>query len=473
MRRFSTVWLAMGTVACAAGHDMASMGAGHGSLPAAPTLLAVPGGPFAEPASPVNASAAPGVVELTLTAAPATQALLPGKPAAVWAYNGTVPGPTLRAKVGDQIVVHFKNNLPESTTIHWHGMRVPANMDGMVEIKPGATYDYTFKALDAGTYWYHPHMATAKQVERGLYGAVVIDDGVAAKVGASEDRVAILDDVLIKADSGQLDESTNARIDMMGREGNLALVNGAPAGQTLTAAPGARILLRLVNAANARYFKLAVPGGKVTQVGGDRGLLDVAAAQDSLLLVPGQRAMVVAEVPAGAQVTLRAEPYERAASAGKTPGADLLMLAPSAEAKVVAPALPVAPGSPPAAPGAFSVTRSIVLNEAMDTKTMAMKFTINGKVFPNVPPIAAKPGDIQAWDVENASEMDHPFHVHGFFFWRQGDDQWRDTVNVVAKSKRRFLVQFDDRAGAAGMWVYHCHILEHADAGMIGTVQLQ
>ena len=127
----------------------------------------------------VNQSSAPRTIEVSLTAAPARLALQPGKVTDVWAYNGMVPGPTLEAREGDKVIIHFKNNLPEISTIHWHGLHIPADMDGspFSPVPPGGKKDYVFTidAGTAGTFWYHPHpdVRTGYQIEKGLYGAIL------------------------------------------------------------------------------------------------------------------------------------------------------------------------------------------------------------------------------------------------------------------------------------------------------------
>ena len=202
----------------------------------------------------------PAIVEVSLVAAPAAHTYLVGKPAAVWAFNGSISGPTIEARKGDQVIVHFRNDLPEATTIHWHGLRVPNDMDGagrlLQPIPPGGSFDYRFVVPDAGTFWYHPHVRSDVQVEKGLYGPIVVHDPGEPDLGVAAERVLVLDDILVDPVTGLVDERIDMRGMMMGREGNLLLVNGQPSNGALTVARGERIRLRLVNAANARFFKL-------------------------------------------------------------------------------------------------------------------------------------------------------------------------------------------------------------------------
>ena len=135
---------------------------------------------FTSPPVLQNASDKPGMVELDLTAAPSKVELVPGKPTTAWAYNGTVPGPTIELHEGDSVTIHFHNKLAQTTTVHWHGLHIPAGADGspLNPVLPGGSQDYIFKVPvgTAGTYWYHPHpdMTTTEQVAKGLYGALVV-----------------------------------------------------------------------------------------------------------------------------------------------------------------------------------------------------------------------------------------------------------------------------------------------------------
>ena len=156
-----------------------------------------------------NLSQRSGVVELRLTAAPARLELVPGKPTDAFAYNGMVPGPTIDLREGDSVIIHFHNGLAEPTTVHWHGLHLPAGADGspLDQVPPGGSHDYAFRLGKgtAGTYWYHPHPArtTTEQVARGLFGAIVVraaDDPLAG----IPDRLLILSDNRFRDDGASL-----------------------------------------------------------------------------------------------------------------------------------------------------------------------------------------------------------------------------------------------------------------------------
>lgn len=454
-------------------------GGGHANLPSlSPMIRPEPRDDVPVAPTAPNQSAAPGVVELSLTAAVGQTEYLAGKPTAAWAYNGTIPGPTIQAHTGDEVIVHFRNDLPEPTTIHWHGVRVPNDMDGagrlLQPIPPGGTFDYRFVVPDEGLFWYHPHVRSDIQVEKGLYGAIVVRDPNGPELGVETERILVLDDVLIDPATGLTDEREDMRAMMMGREGNLLLVNGKPSNGAVSVTPGARVRLRIVNAANARFFNLRLDGGGLIQVGSDGGLLAAPRRVDSVLLVPGERFDGVFETATGARLTTL--PYERAHGAGAGEEIDLVRFVPADLTAVTAAPLPStlrtidAPASPTA-------SKTLRLGERMAHH--GWQFTINGQVFPNVLPIDAGLGTTQLWSVRNESDMDHPLHVHGFFFRHRaavadadGQDL-KDTINIPGRSTVDLLVDFARRAGAAGDWMYHCHILEHAEGGMMGEVRVR
>src|SRR6187402_191750 len=215
----------------------------------------------------------PRIVEVTLDARIATVETAPGHSFEAWTYNGTLPGPLIRVRVGDRLIVRFTNHLPQPTTVHWHGIRVPIQMDGVPgvsqpEVKTGETFVYDFTVPDAGLYWYHPHVMSAAQVGFGLYGALLVedpDDGV----GVADQLTLVLSDigfdtkgVLEPADSG------GSAGMVFGREGEYVLANGRRR-PVLKARPGAPQRWRIVNAAKSRFFYLDLDGQPFTVIGVD------------------------------------------------------------------------------------------------------------------------------------------------------------------------------------------------------------
>jgi FtsP/CotA-like multicopper oxidase with cupredoxin domain len=417
----------------------------------------------------------PSIVEVELVAEEATAELLPGTLANVWAFrdaNGraSVPGPLLEANLGDRIIVHFENRLPVHTTIHWHGLRVPNAADGtpiaQQHILPGETFTYDFIALDAGLYWYHPHMEADVQIERGLHAPILIHGGVSPDVAG--DRVFVLDDVKVDA-SGQLSETTDNLDIMLGRQGNVVLVNGRR-DSALEVAAGTRERWRFVNVANGRYFNLDLPGHVFTVIGWDGGLLATPYTTETLLVAPGERYEVLVEV--AADTALRTLHYDRGHDIPDPGPRDLMAIRLGAAGPLPAP-LPEIWGDVPLIPVVAATPRvRFELREQEASLTAPPAFSINNEMFPNVTPIAAIVDDIAIWEVVNLTEMDHPFHLHGMSFQVLDDDLvvarlgWKDTVNVPQKTTARLAVRY----GPEGRWMFHCHILEHAERGMMGEL---
>ncbi len=445
-------------------------------------------GPFQPTAAP-DLDPAPNVVEVALEAKVSDIEIAPGRTLSMWTYNGQLPGPRIEARAGDTVRVRFKNSLPEATTIHWHGVRVPAAMDGVPAVQSpiaaGAEFTYEFVVPDAGTFWYHPHVRSDEQVERGLYGAFVVRGD--AEPATTTDRTVVLDDLLIDS-SWQLGEFDPMQA-MVGRQGNVILTNGW-AHPIVEVARGGLHRFRFINAANARYFRLALPGHRLIQIGTDGGLLPASREVDELLLVPGERAdvLVVATGEANEAMEWTSLRYDRGHGTGDLPDAVVFQMKHGSDAPITTPAIPDALVPIAALPEA-TVQREIKLEESMAmggdhgaghgssmSSDMAPVFSINGQVYPDATPLAASLETVEEWSIVNTTEMDHPFHLHGFRFQVVSVDgvdpgvvAWRDSINIPAEKTVKFRVRLEDNAGT---WMFHCHILEHAERGMMGELEV-
>jgi FtsP/CotA-like multicopper oxidase with cupredoxin domain len=237
-----------------------------------------------------------------------------------WMYNGQVPGPVIEARVGDTLVVRLTNRLDEPTTIHWHGLRLPAPMDGTEDVQrpvpPGETFEYRFGLPDAGTFWYHPRANEVVQLERGLYGVLVVRGTDEMVVDA--ERVLVFDDVRLDrrgriAKPGRFMERHN------GREGCVLLLNGHVQPE-LAMAAGQVERWRLVNVANARYVRFSLGGAPFRIIGSDGGMLEAPVHATELLLTPGDRAdIVVGPFEPGTRLHVQALPYNRGLGLPKLP----------------------------------------------------------------------------------------------------------------------------------------------------------
>jgi FtsP/CotA-like multicopper oxidase with cupredoxin domain len=405
-------------------------------------------------------------------------------PAEVWAYRdgakkgarGSVPGPLIEAKQGDRVIVHFRNELPEGTTIHWHGIRVPNESDGSMatqeEILPDGEFTYEFEVRDEGTFWYHPHVRGDTQVERGLHGMIVVRGGPSVPV--DRERTLVFDDVKLKA-SGALSDGTTSLDIMLGRQGNFIVANGIVEG-VLEAAAKSRERWRIVNTANGRYFNLRLPDHSFRVIGWDGGLLAEPYSADTLLIAPGERYDVLVELEgkAGSDLALETIHYDRGHEV-PDPGPQRVLTLKLGKPPAGSPrSLPERWGDPAEVElPEGAIERELVLKEEEIDDGQDVIFTINDQAFPDLPPLQAREGDIEVWRFDNQSEMDHPFHLHGVFFRvldMNGVEPehigWKDTVNIPQQSQLRIAVQYED----PGVWMYHCHILEHQERGVMGEL---
>ena len=432
-------------------------------------------------------NADPRIVEIDMDARVTPLEILPGRRVDAWTYNGGIPGPLVRVRVGDRLIVHFTNHLPQETTVHWHGLRIPIAMDGVPEVSQppvptGGTFTYDFVVPDAGLYWYHPHVMSAAQVGFGLYGALLVEDPAGqSDVAVADETVLVLSDIGLD-DHGGLESPTSGGSTGMafGREGNQVLVNGRVRPR-LVARAGAPQRWRIVNAAKSRFFGIDLDGELLTRIGGDGGFVEYPVESDGLVLAPGERADVIF-VPrrgAGKEIVVRTIPFNRGYGSVEFRNADELMIVAIAD-------MPAHAGPPPSAlrltrrtiepistAGATSVNIEFTLAQLGDGTFV---YGVNGVPFARNRPVAAKPGETQVWTIVNKTKWSHPFHLHGFFFQVLDDAgrqvrplEWKDTVNVPFEQTVRLVVRYDDRPGS---WMFHCHVLDHADGGLMGMVDL-
>jgi FtsP/CotA-like multicopper oxidase with cupredoxin domain len=440
------------------------------------------------PASAQGSLAAPRTVELSITAAPERLSLLPGSETDVYAYNGRVPGPTLELREGDSVVIRFRNALPEPTTIHWHGLHIPFAADGSPfhPVAPGEEYVYAFTLQpgSAGTYWYHPHPhhRTAWQVGMGLYGALIVraaDDPLADL----PERVLILADNRFSAD-GSLDfaepGSAQHEIDTTnGREGDVLFVNDAIM-PVVPIRTGAVQRWRVINASGARIYRLSIPGHTFVHVGSDGGLFERPVEVDEILLANGERAELLVRGTAGpgTRTVLRTLPYDRymprTRPADWNEARDLLTLE-----YEDAPLEPATARSMAAIPDRLLFVPPLDATTATATRLMLLsQGRINSRTMDlDRVDVSAELGATEIWEIENLVGMDHPFHLHGFQFQvldRDGAAEpfaaWKDTVNVPKRGVVRFIVRYTDHPGR---WMFHCHILDHEDQGMMGVLDVR
>ncbi len=409
-----------------------------------------------------------------LRAAPSKVPQFDGQLLDVWAYNEQVPGPVLRVRLGEEVVVQLKNDLPQPTTIHWHGMRVPNAMDGVPgvtqdPIPPGGSFTYRFVPKDAGTFWFHPHVRGAEQVERGLYGVLVVDD--AEPLPYSRDEVWVLDDWRLGRD-GQIDPHFVTRHDLAhdGRWGQVVTVNG-DASQRMQVRPGERLRLRLVNTSNGRVYRPDFGALDPRVIAVDGMLTQTPLSAKDFELAPGNRLDLDVVIPRVENDTT----FEVTDRFTRRPFVLATLVVNGARVDTptfTAPSNPNVPSWRAAAERPVDVT--YVLN-AQRGGEHGIQWTLNGRPWGEHIPSEFEAGRWVRLRFQNDSGRLHPMHVHGQFFKviaRDGQTvdvpYFRDTVLVHPRETIDVgMVPID-----WGRWMMHCHILEHAEAGMMTEIHV-
>lgn len=403
--------------------------------------------------------------------------IAPGKTIEAWGFNKQLPGPVIRAKKGDTVVVRLTNRLHEPTMIHWHGLRIPASMDGtgavQKPIQPGESFEYRFVVPDAGTFWYHSHANETVQVERGMYGALIVEDDTDPVTDG--ERIFMIDDMKLDAENqftkpGWFAPRIIERHD--GREGDTLLLNGKEA-PVIDVHAGQTERWRFINSSSARYVLLHLGGKEFRIIGTDGGLLEHPRTATDVLMTPGERVDVAAgPFVDGETFPIESLPYHR--STYLTAERRQFATVKSGEHKPSVAFIPeILRTIVPLAQHDAQITRKVKLSVGPSV-TDGMNFLVNGHVHVKDTPV--KVGELQVWEVSNTSLMDHPFHLHGFFFQVLEENgrpveymAWKDTINLTPRSKVKIVWMPDNRPGK---WMYHCHILEHHAAGMMATFEV-
>ncbi len=467
-------------------------------------------------------------VELSLTAAPGEVAVLPGQPTRVWQFTGSVLkgpteslrampgswlGPTIRVQRGQRVRITFSNRLPEASIVHWHGLDVPFLMDGhpSLVIPSGADYVYEFEVRNrAGTYWYHPHphMRTGHQVYHGLAGMFVVTDDEERALGlpsGEEELQLVLQDRRFDAQNQLVYLAGGMMDQMMGFLGDRLLVNGTL--QPVLPVATRAYRLRVLNGSNARIYKLKWSDGTpLTVIGGDGGLLEAPATRRFLTLAPAQRADIIVDLSqhaVGTTISLdtAAYPAEEVSMTDATaPGMLQASAVPNGVARSLV-ALKVVrrervPWILPSRLSTFAPEWNGVATVAARRVTIdfrRMQWFLSGRVFEmtsTAPEEQVAAGGTQVWELSNlggmmGQPMAHPIHIHGPQFRilerrtaatgattikagsiREGlfDGGWRDTILILPGETVRLQLHYTD---FPGLYLYHCHILEHEDGGMM------
>lgn len=433
--------------------------------PAAPDTAADPD-PGARPALPFAPDAedldpAAGSLRVAMAARAATYTV-GAETIHGYGYDGVAPGPVLRAQVGDVITLELHNALEVETTLHWHGMEVPNAMDGVTlvqtPIPAGGAFTYTVPAARPGTFWYHPHVDTDRQVDLGLYGAVVVTEP--AEPVADRDVVLVFDAWdEVESGAGATDDHTPPDPRLI-----TWTVNGAVE-PIWELAPGERVRARLINASNTSYLALDWPGARV--LGTDQGLGD-GAGDAAWVLAPGDR-LEVEVLAGGGAVDVTTRPWAAAGGAAFGDSRRLFTVeGGDVAAEPLAYPLPTDPPSPD--PGRTDLIY-VFQGGAPDTDWL-----INGEAWPDVTVATLPLGEEAIVELRNLSATNHPFHLHGNRAEVLSVDgvapptrRFEDTIDVAIRSRVRLRVVPDN----PGDWLVHCHLLGHEQGGMIAMMRVE
>lgn len=455
--------------------------------------------------------------EFTLTAQTSNLEVEPGKTLSVWTFDNSVPGPDIRIKQGDKVKITLKNELPEPSSIHWHGVSVPISMDGIPgvtqnAVQPGKSFTYEFTATVPGTHWYHSHQDSVNQIDRGLYGSFIVE---AKDDQATRDYTLMLDEWISSGGGNSSTGSMNME-NMSGMDHSsmnmaaptpsassdahsehsgdaketaghdmsmydLLTINGKSGTgiESLAVKQGDKVRLRLINAGyKSHTLHLHGHEWKVTATDG-QPVNNPQPLKDSLLTIaPGERYDVEFDANNPGQWYLEAhgaEPgvkgmkikiaYDGVTEVKDQPNDALLDLPTFNLTRY---------GQPGKASFALDQQFDVdyTMNLGTDAKNGSPIYTINGKTFPNTDPINVKKGDkVKVKLVNNSASDDHPMHLHGHFFQvlsKNGKPLSdspivKDTLNLLPGEE--YVVAFE--ADNPGDWMFHCHDLHHASAGMV------
>ena len=457
-------------------------------------------------------------LDISLVAKPGELVMFPGAATQIWQYHaqvnkgdknrvGELPrsylGPIIKARQGEKIRIRFTNSIPEASIVHWHGLHVPEAMDGHPRyvVSQGHSYLYEFEIKNrAGTYWYHPHPhgRTGPQVYGGLAGLFLVSDEEERSLGLPDgeyDVPLVLQDRAFDGDNQLLYMSGNRMAQMTGFLGDVILVNGRP---DVTLPVSTTVYrLRLLNGSNSRIYKLAWQDGRpLVIIGTDGGLLEKPVSRPYVFLAPGERLELWADFgdnPVGYETALISLPFDgggmgRGMMMGGRGGVDQVLpngaKFPLFKMKV---SRTVSIGRP--LPQKLSEVKDTQASEADNydhprqfyLNMGHMRWTINNRVF-QMEGVAddeiVQLGSKEIWEFHNTGggmmSMPHPIHLHGKQFRVMGrsgvrhqgyvDEGWKDTVLLMPGERIRILVDFDDYPG---LFLYHCHNLEHEDMGMM------
>lgn len=394
-----------------------------------------------------------------------------GKFTETYGYNGPILGPVLSLKKGEKTKINITNNLSEETTVHWHGGILSQDVDGVhnADIQPNTQKSVEFTLNQpATTLWFHPHPMhkTASQVYKGLAGLIYLEDeqsenlNIPKTYGVDDFPIVIQDKKLTK--NGELSYSTTHMEKIHGKSGGYLMINGVIS--PYVEVPNGFIRLRVVNGSNATNYDIDLGDEEFYQIGSDGGLLNKPISMKKLTLAPGERGEILVD---SNRLNNKSYLYIN--------GKEALELRKNKQSGLTS--------IPKTLVAISEITKDL---DNLKTRTFTLKTTSKGNTINNTPYNMEKlnfdvqKGTQEIWEIKNGSkmmDMPHPFHVHGAQFRvieRNGktpplnEQGWKDTVNLNAGDTVKILITYT----TDGITVYHCHILEHEEDGMMGQFQI-
>lgn len=436
--------------------------------------------------------------------------MINGKEQVMFGYNGQIPGPLIKVKQGSTFYVNVMNKIPLPTTNHWHGLRLDNAFDGMPgisqsEIRTGDSFQYTVKVPDSGLYWYHPHVREDVEQDLGLYGNIFVTPKGDDNVPADREETLILDDILLDASGNILPYGKDgATYVMMGRYGNTMLLNGET-DYTLNVRQGEVIRFYLTNTANARPFRISFSGAMMKLIGSDLGTYEMEQPAEWLTIGPAERYIVdVLFDKAGRQNllhwgngkpvsigTVNVSPRAQKGTYAETFSNMRAYPNSLPEASALAPYMKQKPdeilrvsfegmnhGTVTGDDGIEWEDSMPMMNAMTNQNNFSWKLVDDrtGKTNMDIHWMF-KLGDRKKIRIINDDEsMQHPIHFHGQRFLVLSVDEkpvenrvWKDTFLLRSGETADILLELTN----PGTWMFHCHIAEHLQAGMMGIFSVE
>ena len=422
---------------------------------------------------------APQGHDYVLIAAPLDVELVSGHQTPAWAFGPSAPGTELRIRQGEWLRVRFINHLPIETTIHWHGIRLPLEMDGVpyvsqLPVKPGEYFDYKFRVPDAGSYWYHPHVSSSEELGRGLVGPLIIEER--EPTGFRHEATLSLKNWHVDEEGAFLPFSIPREAARNGTLGRLSTINGVPQA-TVDLPAGQIVRVRLLNLDNTATYRINLRGDAEMRLYAlDGNPIEPRPLGKDYWLGPGMRVCLAIKMPpAGEVLALRDGPVRlgtlRSVASTDTPGE-------------WPPALPANPVAEPDVANAEKLNFNFewvgTVSEDVGDKPPSL-WQINGqawditdKTCADRPIAKLQLGKSYIFELKNMTQYQHPIHLHGMSF------------KVIASNKRKitpyftdtFLLGRNERAQVAlvadnpGVWMFHCHVIDHMETGLMAAIEV-